>query len=156
VKLAAGKQEWQKRILLVLIVLGIGLFSEEMLFSNTVYQKGLWVLLALAGIVALIRQYEKGTVADQLVLLSTPMPLVLIMLYTVIRYMITGDPMGVARQAFSTTMFVVVDVLMVVALMSMYKKRSIDVLFAAIVLLPCLSAGAVLRSASYFLLAFAQ
>jgi len=134
VKLAAGKQEWQKRILLVLIVLGIGLFSEEMLFSNTVYQKGLWVLLALAGIVALIRQYEKGTVADQLVLLSTPMPLVLIMLYTVIRYMITGDPMGVARQAFSTTMFVVVDVLMVVALMSMYKKRSIDVLFAAIVI----------------------
>lgn len=131
-KLAAGKQEWQKRMLLVLIVLSMGLFSEELLFSDTIFQKGLWVLLALVGIAALVRQYEKGALADQLVMLSTPMPLVLIMLYTVIRYAIAGDPLGVAGQAFSTTMFVVVDVLVVVALMSMYKKRSVDVLFAAI------------------------
>ncbi len=133
-RITVDKQKWHKKtILTILIVLGIGLLSEAMLFPNTVFQKTLWVLLALVGIAVLVRQYQKGTVADSLVLLSTPVPLMLIMLYTLVRCIFTGDIIGVSGQAFRTTMFVVVDVLMVIALLSMYKKRCTDVLFAAIV-----------------------
>lgn len=117
----------------ILLVLGIGLFSEELLFSNTIFQKILWVLLALSGIAVLVHQYKSGISADRLILLSTPVPLVVIMLYTLLRCMVTGDAIGTAGQAFTTTVFVVVDVLMVIALLYRYKERCIDLLFASIV-----------------------
>lgn len=123
----------QRMTMPILIVLGIGLLSEEMLFSHTIFQKILWVLLALVGLVALVRQYKSGITTDHLLLLSTPVPLVVLMLYTLVRCMVTGDPIGVAGQAFTTTMYVVVDVLVVIALLHRYKERCIDLLFAGIV-----------------------
>ena len=125
----------KKMILPILIVLGIALLSEEMIFEYTIFQKFLWVFLALGGAAVLVNQYKKkqGVSIDRLALLSSPIPLVVLMLYTLIRCMFAGDTIGVAGQAFTTTMYVIVDILMVIALVYRYKERSIDLLFAGIV-----------------------
>lgn len=131
---AENEQLLPKRMTLpILLVLGIGLLSEERLFSNTVFQKILWVLLALWGVAVLVQQYKRGIGADRQILLTTPVPLVLIMLYTLLRCMVVGDAIGTAGQAFTTTVFVVVDVLMVIGLLDRFKERCIDLLFASIV-----------------------
>lgn len=123
-----------KNFMALIVIVCIAIFSEEMFFPTTSYQKVFWILMALVGIFFLCRQCVKGTLADSLVLLSVPVPLMIITTATIAGGFMYGDMLGVSTQAFTTTMFIVVDILMVIALLSLFRHRSVDLLLAAIVI----------------------
>lgn len=121
------------KISALIIAALIAVVSEETLLPSSV-QKLLWIVLAVLGIAQIARNFYKNDYQKYFKFyLLAAAPFLIASAYTVIYCLATGDSIGTMKQAISTTMFIVVDLLMVAALVFTYRKKSADVMFLSVI-----------------------
>lgn len=130
-----AKQTKLKQLLFsALFVIAISYASEEFIPGRLNTQKGLLVLIALAG--TLIFSCKNGMsikVKYWRPLALFPVPFILSMLYTIIVCNINGDNLGVVRQATTTTMFLLVIFFAVMAIAHFFGKSTVKIMAACLI-----------------------
>ncbi len=127
------KDIWQFLLGLVFVLL-ISYVSEEFIPGRLSMQKKLFVAIAVVGILGWIyknRNYIKGKYWS--VLCWFCIPFILSSLYTIVICSISGDSIGTIKQSITTSLFLVVDFFMVVAISYFFDKRTIIVMTAALI-----------------------
>lgn len=116
----------------VLMIAYVSALGNVQAYSSL--QKMLWVMFAGVGIaLAGIYGKQNPSVPYMKVIRLAPMPYVIAVVYTVVARVIGGDVMGVIPQAISTTCFVIVDILMVMALIDLFHEKAVDLFFYALI-----------------------
>lgn len=118
------------KVFFFLLAFIIGLLSEQYLITNTSYQKVVWILLAIVGIVYIYLNRKESKWNDFFPLfILVPLPFVLFVINTFMLSIVKGDILGLRMKSASTMMFIVVDILMVAALLMKYKEKAVDFVF---------------------------
>lgn len=116
----------------VLMIAYVSALGNVQAYSSL--QKMLWVMFAGTGIaVGSIFGKQNPSVPYIKVIRLVPMPYVIAVFYTVVVRVIGGDEMGIIPQAISTTCFVIVDILMVIALIDLFHEKAVDLFFYALI-----------------------
>lgn len=127
-------------ILGVAVSLVIAYVSEISIAHQAALQKIVWMLLAVVGIMCIFLYRKRALYGKCFLILNLAyVPYILAILYTVVLSMFVGNEYGQVSQAITTSMFIVVDMLAVSALISVFKSRAATVVFWGIVLSYALS-----------------
>lgn len=118
----------------VIVVLAIAFVSETTIPRQAILQKLLWVLFAGFGSLIVLynnRSYKNNGYIYIMGLFA--IPFLIGSFYTILRCAIVEDTLGIAKQSITTTLFIIVDILMIQALVEVFKSKEINVMAAGII-----------------------
>lgn len=125
----------KKDILAVVLVVMIAFTSETSIPHQGILQKLLWCIIAFVGI---FYHIQKGKIdkTDRYsrVIFWFAFPFILATLYTLVFCTVVGDTIGTVQQSITTTLYIIVDVLMVDALTHRFGIKSVKIICTSIVL----------------------
>ncbi len=123
-----------KNLIGVLIAFIIAILSESSICPNTVYQKAFLCMLALVGIIyTMFFCKDKSEKKIIYTVFLFALPFIFASLYTFVYGCINGDPLGIRFQAFTTSMYIVIDILVVIGIFFVWKYESIKIISNAII-----------------------
>lgn len=118
-----------KLVVGILLIPAIGYVSELHMPNQEILQKGLWIILALLGLAAVYtKRYQEDAIQSSILIAIQALPFICAFAYTFILYLFKEDQLGIVKQAFTTSGFLVVDALMVVGLMLVYREQIITII----------------------------
>lgn len=116
-------------IVAIFFILAISYASEEFIPERLHVQKKIFIFVALVGFFGwLYKNFKRTKNKYWLVLIWLYIPFVLAMFYTLLTCSINGDQIGTTKQAITTTMFLVVDFFVTIALIILFDKNAIKVM----------------------------
>lgn len=124
------KQKYIKQIIgAILFILAISYASEEFIPGRLQLQKKIFIVVALLGILGWVyKNINHVKNKYWMVLVWFCIPFVLTSFYTILICSINGDQIGTAGQAITTSMFLVVDFFVSIALIILFDKSVIKVM----------------------------
>lgn len=121
-------------VLGVLVSIVIAYVSELSVNNQASLQKLVWVMLAMIGVLCIVIYRSRDVYSRGFIVLNLAhIPYIVATIYTAVLAVFIGNELGQVEQAFTTSMFIVVDMLAVGALISIFKDRAANVVFWAIV-----------------------
>ena len=117
-----------KKIIGILISCIIAVVSESSICPNTLFQKIVFCILALLGVYYIIFFCkEKNSKKFVYTFLLFALPFVLASVYTVTYCLIKGDLYGLSLQSITTSIYIIVDVMVAVGVVFIWKYESIKI-----------------------------
>lgn len=121
-----------KKGLLKYITIGlVAIVSEYLIPNQTQYQKIVWMCYAVLGIYFAIK--SNNIIYKKLIMFICIAP-ISVFIYTAIIRLFCNDGLYVITQAFTTSSFIIVDILMAFSLFYLFKEDVVDVIFYSIIL----------------------
>ena len=124
-----------KKIIGILISCIIAVVSESSICPNTLFQKIVFCILALLGVYYIIFFCkEKNSKKFVYTFLLFALPFVLASVYTVTYCLIKGDLYGLSLQSITTSIYIIVDVMVAVGVVFIWKYDSIKIVSDAVII----------------------
>ena len=131
---AVRKRELNRLLLSACFVAAVSYASEEFIPGRLNVQKALLVFVVFVGILdfSCIRKKPICTMYWRPIILFT-IPFCLSAVYTMVLCYFQGDGLGIVKQAVTTTLFLVVDLLVTITIAQFFGKRTVKVMALSLV-----------------------